>query len=143
MQPNNVFFFKVERNKWFSLLSFSVCLRVFSLICLCICFFFCILTGFQERLDLHLQCGYLTNICNTVVIRTIQSHLLLGTFCAFQDKFLISFTVISVEEIILIHIYYSIKCLKISTWIFQEALNRNWRIRQVKVDSNNSCHFIP
>lgn len=142
MQPNNIFFF-LSGEKWMIQPSFIFSLLESVSFGLCICFFFCILTGFQERLNLHLQCGYLTNICNTVVIHTVQSHLLLGTFCAFQEKFLISFSVISVEEIILIHIYYSIKCLKISTWIFREVLNRNWRIRQVRIDSNNSCHFIP
>lgn len=46
-----------------------------------------------------------------------------------EKTFCNAFTVISMEEIILIRIYYPIKCLR-GTHIFQELLNRKWRPRE-------------
>lgn len=85
-----------------------------------------------------LEYGYLTNTFH--IACTIEKLHLLGT-PIFQKKFLNIFTVISVEEIILIRIYYPIKLTEINTWTFHEILNRNWRIRQVKVDSSNNHLF--
>lgn len=123
----------MERNKWFSLLSFSVYLRVFSLICLCICFFFCILTGFQERsrstFAMWVPNQYLLHCSDRYYTKPLSSRNILCLpgeiyfiYCDFSRGNYF-------DTYLLFHYAW-----KISTWIFQEALNRNWRIRQVKVD---------
>lgn len=122
------YFKKEERNEWFSRLSFIMSFRTFAFGLFVYLFLLLNFNWFQERLDLLLDCGYVTNICN--IVCTIESHLFLGIFSTFQEeKFLSAFTIISVEEIILRHIDYSIKCLNVSTWIFQEILDRNWSIK--------------
>lgn len=119
----------------------SFCLQFIGLY---VCFFFCVLTGYwkgvhQKRLDLcfGMWTPHKFNIVRTIESNSRNSFYLPGgkisqcIYCHFSrgnyfDTYLL---------------FYQMP--KINTYIFWEILNRNWRIRQVKVDSSNSCLFLP
>lgn len=99
--------------------------------CLRIHFFLCILTRYgkgacQSRLHESLGGGCLSNIFN--IAHTTKN--LLGTSAFQEETFFNAFTVISIEEIILIHVYCAVTCLKEipefprKSWIAMEGLDR-------------------